>query len=94
MCNDLRLGRDGYDIDLLATVHDSDLFMFKISEAHNLLKILLIIQDHMNHTFYHLGRSFTIGLDAKIGHPWGESMVEIKTFTEANVNAALEEVGV
>ncbi len=92
--DDPRLGRDGYDIDLLTTVHDSDLFKFKIALRDNLIEILLIIQAHMTHTFYHKGRSFTIGLDAKIGRSWGTDMIEIPTFDEENVNAALTKIGV
>jgi len=93
IANDPRLGRDGYDIDLLTTVHDSDVFQFHKSQAKNLLQILLIIQDHMNHTFIYKGRSFTIGLDAKIGFQWAGDTVEIASFTQENVDNALNQIG-
>jgi len=94
MANDPRLGRDGYDIDLLTTVHDSDLFQFAISQAQNLLQILLIIKDHMTHTFTYKGRSFTIGLDAKIGYQWAGKTAEISEFTQEAVDEALFKIGI
>ncbi len=94
MSNDPRLGRDGYDINILTTVHDSDLFEFKLSIKDNLIDILKIIESHMSHTFYYKGRSFTIGLDAKIGTNWGSKMVEIPSFTEDNINNAFKKLGV
>lgn len=95
ICNDKRLNRNHYDIELLATVHDSDVFQFHIKNVPNLLDILLIINDHMKHTFTYKGRSFTIGLDAKIGFQWaGDKTAEISSFTKENVENALHKIGV
>ena len=41
MVNDPRLGKDGYDIRMLTTVHDSVLFQFHKSQIPNLLKYYL-----------------------------------------------------
>ncbi|MCP3686033.1 MAG: hypothetical protein GY861_25590, partial [bacterium] len=84
IANDPRLGRDGFDIDLLTTVHDSDLTQLWKKPADELLQIFLIIKDCMAHTFIHKGRSFSIGLDAKIGHQWAGKTAEIFPFTEEN----------
>jgi len=95
LCNDTRLDRNHYDIDLLATVHDSDVFQFEVSVVPNLLEMLLIIQDHLTHTFTYKGKSFTIGLDAKIGYQWaGDKTAEISSFTKENVENALHKIGV
>lgn len=94
IANDPRLGQDGYDIDLMTTVHDSDVFQFHKKYASELLNILLIIKDHMTHTFTYKGKSFTIGLDAKIGYQWAGRTAEISDFTQENVDKALETIGV
>ena len=95
ICNDKRLDRHHHDIDLNTTVHDSDVFQFKISKSPDLLDILLIMQDHMNHTFTHKGKSFNIGLDAKIGLQWaGVKTAEISTFDKQSVEEALHKIGV
>jgi uracil-DNA glycosylase family 4 len=94
MANDPRLGKDGYDIRLLTTVHDSVLFMFHKSKLPQLLQILLIIKDHMTHTFTYKGRSFTIGLDAKIGTQWAGNTAEIAKFTKNNIDMAIKKIGV
>jgi len=93
IANDPRLGPDGFDIDLLTTVHDSDVFEFWQKRTEDLLQILLIIRDHMSHTFTHKGRSFTVGLDAKIGYQWAGKTAEIYPFTQENVNVALKKIG-
>jgi len=91
--NDPRLGKDGHDIRMNTTVHDSMVFSFHKSQIPNLLKILLIIDEHMKHTFTYKGKSFTIGLDAKIGRQWAGKTAEIESFTQADVNDALEKIG-
>jgi uracil-DNA glycosylase family 4 len=91
--NDPRLGKDGFDIRMLTTVHDSFLFQFHKSKIPNLLQILLIIKDHITHTFTHKGRSFTIGLDAKIGRQWAGNTAEIATFTQPAIDKAIEKIG-
>lgn len=93
IANDPRLGRNGSDIDLLTTVHDSDLVQLWSKSADELLQIFLIVQDHMAHTFIHKGRSFSIGLDAKIGYQWAGKTAEIFPFSEDNINEALEKIG-
>jgi len=94
LCNDDRLGRDGYDIDLLTTVHDSDVFQFDISLCPELYKILGIMKDYMSHEFTYKGRTFTIGLDAKIGWDWAGRTVELSDFKQGTINKALKELGV
>lgn len=91
--NDPRLGKDNYDIRMLTTVHDSVLFQFHKSQIPNLLNILLIIKDHMTHTFTYKGKSFTIGLDAKIGTQWAGNTAEISNFTQENVDKAIAKIG-
>jgi DNA polymerase I-like protein with 3'-5' exonuclease and polymerase domains len=93
IANDPRLGRDGFDIDLLITVHDSDVFEFWEHSTEDLLQILLIIREHLSHTFIHKGRSFTVGLDAKIGYQWAGKTAEIFPFTQENINTALIKIG-
>jgi len=92
--NDSRLGKAGYDIRFLTTVHDSVVFQFHKSQIPNLLQILLIIKDHMTHTFTYKGKSFTIGLDAKIGRQWAGKTAEIGSFTQPEIDSALEKIGV
>jgi uracil-DNA glycosylase family 4 len=92
MANDPRLGKDAFDIRMLTTVHDSVLFQFHKSQIKNLLQILLIIKDHMTHTFTYKGRSFTIGLDAKIGKQWAGKTAEIGKFTQSDIDKAIEKL--
>lgn len=94
MVNDPRLGRDGYDIDMLTTVHDSVVFQFHKDQAENLIQILNIIKDHMTHTFTYLGKSFSIGLDATIGFRWKGDYAEIEKFDKEGVDKALTKIGV
>jgi hypothetical protein len=93
IANDPMLGRNHYDIDLLATVHDSDVGQWNICNAENLLEILLRIRDHVTHTFIYKGRSFSIGLDAKIGFQWAGKTAEIFPFTKENCEIALHKIG-
>lgn len=94
MSNDYRLGRLRYDIDMLTTVHDSVLTHISLKQKPNFLKICQIIDDHMSYTFTHLGRSFKIGLDAKIGLVWAGKTVEINSFTQDNINEAFDKIGI
>lgn len=91
--NDKRLSKSGYDIRFNTTVHDSVVFSFHKTQIPNLLNILLIIKDHMTHTFTYKGKSFTIGLDAKIGKSWAGKTAEIGSFTQAEVDNALVKIG-
>lgn len=91
--NDKRLDKSGYDIRFNTTVHDSVVFAFHKTQIPNLLNILLIIKDHMTHTFTYKGKSFTIGLDAKIGSSWAGNTSEISSFTQTNVDNALQKIG-
>jgi len=93
IANDPRLGKDGFDIRLLTTVHDSDVFMFHKSQIPNLLQILLIIKEHMTHTFTYKGKSFTIGLDAKIGTQWAGNTAGIDHFTQEEIDKAVKKIG-
>jgi len=91
--NDLRLGKDGFDIRMLTTVHDSFVFQFHKSQIPNLQNILLIVKDHMTHTFTYKGKSFTIGLDAKIGTQWAGNITEISKFNQEKINNAVKKIG-
>jgi uracil-DNA glycosylase family 4 len=91
--NDPRLGKDGFDIRLLTTVHDSILFQFHKDQIPNLLQILLIIKDHLTYTFTYKGKSFTIGLDAKIGQQWAGKTASIDSFTQENIDKAIAKLG-
>jgi len=91
--NDPRLGKNGFDIRMLTTVHDSLVFQFHKSQIPNLLNILLIIKDHMTHTFTYKGKSFTIGLDAKIGTQWAGNTAGIDQFTQEQVDNAVKKIG-
>ena len=94
MSNDYRLGHMRYNIDLLTTVHDSVVIQVPFIQKENFLKISQIIDDHMSYTFTHLGRSFKIGLDAKIGLVWAGKTAEISSFTKENINEAFDKIGV
>jgi len=91
--NDPRLGKDGFDIRCMTTVHDSFVFRFHKSQIPNLPQILLIIKDHLTHTFTYKGKSFTIGLDAKIGTQWAGNTAEISKFTQEECDKAIEKIG-
>jgi uracil-DNA glycosylase family 4 len=91
--NDPRLGKNGFDIRMLTTVHDSMVFQFHKDQIQNLLTILLIIKDHMTHTFTYRGKSFTIGLDAKIGTQWAGNTAEIAEFTQEEIDKAIQKIG-
>jgi len=93
MANDPRLGKDGFDIRLLTTVHDSDVFQFHKSQIPNLQQILMIIKEHMTHTFTYKGKSFTIGLDAKIGTQWAGNTAGIDKFTQEEIDKAIQKIG-
>ncbi len=90
--NDLRLGRDGFDIRMLTTVHDSVVFQFHKSQIPNLSQILMIVRDHMTHTFTYKGKSFTIALDAKIGTHWAGNTVEIDDFSQPVIDVAMAKI--
>jgi len=92
--NDKRLMKDGFDIRFNTTVHDSMVFSFHKSQIDNLLQILLIIKDHMTHTFTYKGKSFTIGLDAKIGRQWAGKTAEIASFTQKEIDAAMDKINI
>ena len=92
MANDSRLGKAGFNIKLLTTVHDSVLFQVHKSQFSNLLQILLIVKDHMTHTFTYKGKSFTIGLDAKVGTQWAGNTAEISKFTQEEIDRALKKL--
>jgi len=91
--NDPRLGKDGFDIRCSTTVHDSFVFQFHKNQIPNLVQILLILKDHMTHTFTYKGKSFTIGLDAKIGTQWAGNTAEISKFDQESVDKAIEKIG-
>jgi len=90
--NDPRLGKKGFDIRLLTTVHDSIVFQFHKSQVHNMEQILMIIKDHLTHTFTYKNRSFTIGLDAKIGTQWAGNTIEISDFSQPVIDQAIEKL--
>jgi DNA polymerase-1 len=92
MANDPRLGKDGFDIRLLTTVHDSDVFQFHKSQIPNLRQILLIIKDHMTHTFTYKGNSFTIGLDAKIGTQWAGNTAGIDQLNQDEIDKEIQKI--
>jgi DNA polymerase-1 len=98
MANDPRLlvlDDDGQiNFQFLATVHDSILYQMPITFASQLPDMLSIIKDHLTHTFTYRGRSFTIGVDAKIGYNWGKDMIELKDFGSESVYNALEQLGI
>jgi len=94
MSNDYRLGHMRYNLDLLTTVHDSVVLQIPLIQKENFLKISQIIDDHLSYTFTHLGRSFKIGLDAKIGLVWAGKTTEISSFTQDNINEAFDKIGV
>ncbi len=94
MSNDYRLSKIRYNIDMLTTVHDSVLVHVPLIQKENFLKICQIIDDHMSYTFMHLGRSFKIGLDAKIGLVWAGKTTEISSFTQDNINEAFDKIGI
>jgi len=87
--NDFRLGKKCFDLRNTTTVHDSIVFQFHKSQIPNLLQILLIVNDHMKHTFTYKGRSFTIGLDAKIGRQWAGKTADIEKFNQQEIDEAI-----
>jgi len=94
MANDKRLGPDGFNLQMLTTVHDSVVVQFHKSQIPNLEQIFLIVRDHMTHTFTYKGKSFTIGLDAKIGTQWAGNTIEIDDFSQHVIEQAIERLKV
>lgn len=91
--DDVRL-REMWPIHFLSTVHDSLLIQVHKSNWMDLHKILTIIQEHMTHTFFHKGRSFTIGVDAKMGFSWAGHTVELHSFTPEAITTGFESLGI
>lgn len=73
------------DVQLLTTVHDSIVFQFPLSHLDKFSYYLNIIKDNLTHTFFHKGRSFTIGVDAKIGYQWSGKTIELTDFSQDNI---------
>jgi len=94
MSNDSRLSQEVFDIDILVTVHDSVVIQVPFYQKENFLKICQIIDDHMSYTFTHLGRSFKIGLDAKIGLVWAGKTAEISSFNQESIDKAFDKIGI
>lgn len=92
MVNDKRLGKDGFDIRMNTTVHDSVVFSFHKSQIPNLSQILMIVKDHLSHTFTYKNKSFTIGLDAKIGTQWAGNTIETADFSKVALEQAIEKL--
>ncbi len=92
IANDPRLGKDGFDIRMLTTVHDSDVIQIHKSKIPYLEQIFMIIKDHLTHTFTYKGKSFTIGLDAKIGTQWAGNTVEVDDFKQATLEKAIKKL--
>ena len=90
--NDQRLGKDGFNLHMLTTVHDSIVFQFHKSQIANLSQILMIVRDHMTHTFTYKNKSFTIGLDAKIGTQWAGNTVEVADFSQPVIEEAMLQI--
>lgn len=92
MSNDQRLGTNGFDIRMLTTVHDSVVVQIHKDQLSNMSQIFMIIDDHMRHTFTYKSKSFTIGLDAKIGTQWAGNTVEVADFSQPVIEAAIEKL--
>lgn len=80
-----------YDISMLATVHDSILIQVHKKHIKELYDVFKLFSDHLSYKFTYKGRSFTIGLDAKIGFIWG-NCVELKNFKQETINDALNKL--
>jgi hypothetical protein len=93
MANDPRL-QTTYPIEFLTTVHDSIMFQVPRANWPDLHVILGIIKEHLTHTFYHKGRSFTIGVDAKMGFQWSGNTVELKHFDQDSLRIGFESLGI
>lgn len=83
---------DLWPIKLLAQVHDSVLFQIHKDHIPDLEFILNRIATHLYHKFHYKGRSFAIGVDAKLGYNWGPSMVELPNFNEDSIYDALNKL--
>jgi uracil-DNA glycosylase family 4 len=93
IANDQRLATT-LPIELLTTVHDSIMFQVHKDYWGKLHLILGIIKDHLTHTFYHKGRSFTIGVDAKMGFQWSGNTAELKDFSQETIALGFEKLGI
>jgi hypothetical protein len=81
----------------LATVHDSDLKEIPLGLTHdesveNIYRVLQCTARHMSHEFTYKGRSFEIGLDAKLGRRWAGGTVELNDFSHESISAALNTI--
>lgn len=94
MVDDLNLDQTQYK--LLATVHDSVLcqlpFIPEQATASFLHAFLARVQAHMTYPFTYRGRTFTIGLDAKIGFRWSGGTIELKDFSLETISNALDQL--
>ena len=88
--NEELTGVNGFNIDLLAQVHDSILIQLPIkhlTNKGNFDKIVDLVNDYMSPVMEYNGRQFKIATDAKCGLNWGEArkdtnpygMVDIRT---------------
>lgn len=91
--NDPDLGPFMFDIKLGVTVHDSVVFQFREEFLEDLYSIIKRVECHLSHQFTIKGRSFTVGMDAKIGTAWKGNTAEIKTITQENVDNAIKQIG-
>lgn len=82
-----------FEMKMCVTVHDSVGIMTPIKNAKYMPELLRQINLHMHHEFTHKGRTFAIGLDAKIGTYWGKGMIEIPNFSDDAVYGACKELG-
>lgn len=84
-------------IEFLVTVHDSVGFQVNIKDSDNLNLLQELcdrVDKHMYHKFTYKGRSFAIGLDAKISNTsWG-NMHELKDFTPETLSAGLNKLNI
>jgi uracil-DNA glycosylase family 4 len=83
-----------FDIDLSVTVHDSLLFQIPIKQIKHLQEIFKIIKAHLTHEFFHKGRTFTIGVDFKLGKAWSGNAIELKGIEQAEIDRVLAKLGV
>ena len=90
IANHSELDRKHYDIDLNVTVHDSVGYSMLYDKADDLGEVLKITRECLTHEFTYLGRTFTIGMDAKVCPMWGGQNYEIKSFDDDTVNGAID----
>lgn len=81
-----------FDFHFLATVHDSVLLQFKETDTTSVASFLSRANELLDIPLHASGREFRIPCDAKISFSNWKDMIELKSFSHAEISNALEKL--